>query len=347
MSRRPITHRAFMASVAAAMVVTLAAASAGAGETQQRTTVVRLPAEVKQAINRGLKCFAAAQSRDGSWGTSNRTAGTSLGLMAFMLQGHVPGQGKYGKVMDKAIDFLISVDENGYIHDETSRGMYEHGLALLALSEVWGQSKDPRIREVLIRAVNVTLNAQNHEGGWRYGPRPSTADTSCTAMQVVALASAREAGIAVPEKNIQRAVDYMTSCEVRSTGGFSYQLLAGAPMGGANFARTSACTLALMLCGQHQHPATRGGAAYIKASPDVIFANTSHYYYGHYYAVQAMYQAGDEHFNQWYPKIAKALLAKQNEQGGWGQGKTISAVDSGFALLTLGVPYRYLPIYQK
>jgi hypothetical protein len=48
------------------------------------------------------------------------------------------------------------------------------------------------------------------------------------------------------------------------------------------------------------------------------------------------------HFNKWFPKISKALLEKQNEDGSWG-----SPVNTGFAILTLGVPYRYLPIYQK
>jgi len=336
--------------IAAFIAICLSASAVNptfAQKTEQRTSVARLPAEVKQSINRGLELFASSQNADGSWGSGNRTGGTALGLMSFMLQGHVPGEGKHGKAMAKAIDFLISVETNGYFHDDSDRGMYEHGLALLALSEAWGQSKDPRIRPALVRAVNVTLNAQNHEGGWRYTPRPSTADTSCSAMQMVGLASAREAGIAVPAKNMQRAVDYLVSCEVRSTGGFSYQLAAGAPLGGPAFARTAACTLALMLAGEHRHPATRGGVAYVKASPDVLFENTSHYHYGHYYAVAAMYQAGDEYFSYWYPKVSKALLAKQNENGGWGRSDSFNAVDTGFALLTLGVPYRYLPIYQK
>jgi uncharacterized protein YfaS (alpha-2-macroglobulin family) len=220
--------------------------------------------------------------------------------------------------------------------------MYEHGLALLALSEAWGQSQDPRIRPALIRAVNVTLNAQNSEGGWRYNPRPATADTSCSAMQIVALASARESGIAVPAKNMQRAVDYLLACEVRSTGGFSYQILSSGPLGGAAFPRSAACTLALMLSGEHKHPATRAGLAYIGAFPDSIFEDWGYQGYGHYYAVQAMYQAGDEQFNKWYPKISAALLAKQTKNGDWG-----GPVDTGFAILILGVPYRYLPIYQK
>ena len=216
-------------------------------------------------------------------------------------------------------------------------------LALLALSEAWGQSKDPRIRPALIRAVNATFNAQGNDGGWRYGPTPpASSDTSCSTMQVVALASAREAGIAVPEKIILRAVDYLTACEVRSTGGFSYQLMGGAPMGEAGFARTACSTLALMLSDQHKHPATRGGVGYITSQSDLVFDHVGHYYYAHYYAVQVMYQAGDKHFNRWYPKISKGLLKKQKEDGSWGR-----PVETGFAILTLGVPYRYLPIYQK
>lgn len=337
-------YTARIAALAMLCIVGFVAPDAHAQEGEQRTEVARLSGEVKQSITRGLEFFNQTQNENGSWGEANRSGGTALALMSFMLQGHVPGEGKYGKATAKAIDFLISVEKNGYFHDETDRGMYEHGLALLALSEAWGQSKDPRIKDVLVRAVKVTINAQNSEGGWRYTPRPSTADTSCSAMQVVALASAREAGVAVPEKTIQRAVDYFVACEVRSTGGFTYQLAAGAPLGGANLARTACSTLALMLSGEHKHPATRGGVAYIGASPNAAFENTGHYHYAHYYAVQVMYQAGDEHFNKWYPKISEALLSKQNEDGSWGRQ---SPVDTGFSILTLGVPYRYLPIYQK
>jgi hypothetical protein len=320
------------------MIVSAALAQEGG----QRTSVARLTPDVKQAINRGLEFLAKSQLEDGSFGDGNKPGGTALALMAFMLQGHVPGEGKYGKATTKAIDFLIAVEKEGYIHDKSSRGMYEHGLAVLALSEAWGQSQDPRIRQTLIRAVNCTLNAQSNEGGWRYGPSAGSSDVSCAAMQMVALASARESGIAVPEKTIQRAVEYVTTCEVRSTGGFSYQTVAGAPMGGAGFPRTAAGTLALMLCGQHKHPATRGGVGYINGIPGTLYTGGSNYYYAHYYAAQAMYQAGDKSFNHYYPKISKALLAKQGENGNWG-----GAIDTGFAILTLGVPYRFLPIYQK
>jgi len=325
-------------------VIALAAPVVQAQEGANRTATTRLPAEVKQSITRGLEFFAKTQNTDGSWGEGNPTAGAALALMSFMLQGHIPGEGKYGKQTAKAIDFILSVEKNGYFHHTKDRGMYEHGLALLALSEAWGQSKDKRIRPALIRAVNVTLNAQGKDGGWRYAPNPpQNSDTSCSAMQLVALASAREAGIAVPQKRIQLAVDYLVACEVRSTGGFAYMLAGGAPTGGANLPRTACSTLSLMLSGQHKHPATRGGVAYLGASPDSVFENSgNNHFYGHYYASQVMYQAGDKHFNKWYPKISKTLLTRQNEDGSWG-----TPVNTGFAILTLGVPYRYLPIYQK
>lgn len=329
----------------AAALLFIAALPAFAQEGGQRTSVTRLTPDVKKAINRGLEFLAKSQLEDGSFGDGNKPGGAALALMSFMLQGHVPGEGKYGKTTTKAIDFLIAVEKNGpngYIHDGTSRGMYEHGLAVLALSEAWGQSQDPRIRRTLKRAVNCTLNAQGDQGGWRYGPKAGSADVSCSAMQIVALASARESGIAVPAEVMQRAVEYLTTCEVRSTGGFSYQSLAGAPMGSAGLPCTAAGTLAMMLCGQHKHPATRGGVGYISGLPGTSYTGGGNFYYGHYYAAQAMYQAGDKYFNHYYPKISKALLAKQGENGDWG-----GAVDTSFAILIIGVPYRFLPIYQK
>jgi hypothetical protein len=125
-----------------------------------------LSPEVKQSITRGLEAFAASQNPNGSWGG---VAGTALGLMSFMLQGHIPGEGKYGEAMSKAIGFILSVEKNGYFHGSNantpgSKAMYEHGLALLALSEAWGQSQDPRIRPALIRG-RLALRPAPGRGG--------------------------------------------------------------------------------------------------------------------------------------------------------------------------------------
>ena len=49
----------------------------------------------------------------------------------------------------------------------------------------------------IVRACRLIVNTQNDEGGWRYNPVPYDADVSVTICQVMALRSARNAGIEV------------------------------------------------------------------------------------------------------------------------------------------------------
>ena len=77
----------------------------------QRTKSIRLTPEVVKSINRGLESLAATQNPNGGFGKKNITGATALALMAFMLQGHIPGEGKYGKHMSKAVDYMLSVEK--------------------------------------------------------------------------------------------------------------------------------------------------------------------------------------------------------------------------------------------
>ncbi|NIP96654.1 MAG: terpene cyclase/mutase family protein [Akkermansiaceae bacterium] len=312
--------------------------------------VARLTPEVRASITKGLEWLAKEgnQNPDGSWGSSsNPVAETSLSLMAFMLKGYVPGRGgRYGRVMDNAITYLINKgrDQRGFLGTPNNHaGMYEHGLAVLALSEAWGQSKNPRLKTSLRRAVDIVLRAQNPEGGWRYNPEPRDADLSMTVMQLVALNSAREAGIAVPDTTIDQATKYVLSCQDESSGGFRYMPNSGEP----GFARTAAGVMSLIMCGQRRHKATQRGLAFLKAYPERKFdKNYPRFHYSHYYAVQAMYQAGESDFQAWYPKISATILSKQEQDGSW-RGAHGQAYGTSLSILILGVPYRYLPIYQR
>jgi hypothetical protein len=315
---------------------------------EDEIALVKLRPEVRASINNALRYIAAQQKEsDGSFG--HGTHSTSLALMAFMLQGHIPGQGEYGEALEKGISFLISKGEEqeGYLGSGTHHGsMYEHGLGLLALSEAWGQSKNEKIRPVLRGAVDVLLRCQNEKGGWRYSPKIMPGDISVTAMQVVGLCSAREAGIAVPQKSIDKAAEYMLWCQDEESGGFGYH-----GPGGPGFARSAAASLALMLSGKREHHSVRRGMAYLKSQDDSVFdpdakGVSGSYHYAHYYAIQAMYQTSEEELKAWYPKITKRMLASQDPNGSWSAGPG-NVYGTAMSILVLGVPYRYLPIYQR
>ena len=323
-----------------------AARPAPAAEAAGKVRVAELTPQAEAAIDRGLRYLAKNQNQDGSWGKRYPAAITGLTMMAFMLKGYFPEKGQYSKQLDRGLLWLLKrgKEGGGYLGG-TSQGMYEHALATLALSEVWGMSNREEVRDILKRAVTVILRAQNPEGGWRYQPQPLDADISVTVMQIVALASAQEAGILVPAQVIKKAIEYVKSCQNRFEGGFSYT------RGGSNptLSSSAAGLTSLLMCGDRESAAAKKGIEYLRKLPDSEFDNTKFYTYGHYYAVQAMYQAGEGYYQEWYPKIHDALLKKQRDDGSWqgDGGESDYCFGTSMAILILGVPYRFLPIYQR
>ena len=326
---------------AVALLILIGPALARSAENGQVRTADLSPA-AERAIDAGLRWLAGQQNADGSWGLRYHEASTAVALMAFMLKGHFPETGPYGEAMDKGVAFLIERARRGGGYMGVN--MYEHGLATLALSEVWGMSERTEIRDTLKRAVEVILRAQSPKGGWRYEPRPRDADISVTVMQIVALASAREAGIHVPSQTIDKALRYVKGLQVRGSGGFGYTRPSQ-----PEFARSAAGVMALLMCGERDSREVLMGLEYLRQLPHGKFTAAKFYYYGHYYAIQAMYQAGESYYQQWYPNISDAMLARQREDGSWdgGEGGSGPAFSTSMAILVLGVPYRFLPIYQR
>jgi hypothetical protein len=164
-------------------------------------------------------------------------------------------------------------------------------------------------------------------------------------MQLVALNSAKEAGIAVPDQTIRKAVGYVLKCWNPISGGFCYQ--PSSSQDTPRFTTTSAGVMSLIMSGERDHPRTRQGLAILAAYPDVKFKTSQGYFlYAHYYAVQDMYQAGDKFFQPWFPKIAATLVNEQWKDGSWNIGAD-PVFSTGMAILILGVPYRFVPIYQR
>ncbi len=326
-------------------VIAISALPVLAADVPSRVGYAEMSRQAEAAIDRGLRYLESCQNPDGSWGSSYKVAETATALMSFMVKGHFPGRGPYGAKLDPAVAFMITRSrEKGGFLGGVNMGMYEHGLGTLALSEVWGESDNDELREAVKKAVEVIKRSQAPNGGWRDAPQPNDADLSVTVMQIMALASAKEAGCHVPDEVMQKAVAYVRSCQ-HTLGGFCYQ--PGTPPG---LARTAAGVMSLYMTDREGNAeAIRRGLDYIIKADSSKFQQTSWYYYFHYYAVQAMYQSGESNYQSWYPKIRDALLSRQHADGSFGSPESgaSQAFTTSISLLILGVPYRYLPIYQR
>lgn len=306
-----------------------------------------LPPAARLAIDQGLAWLAAQQETDGSFGGKShygRHVGiTGLAGMAFMSEGSVPGRGRYGPAIEGCVRFVLNnCSESGLLAAETSHGpMYGHGFATLFLAEIYGMTRDPRIGETLRKATRLIVATQNAEGGWRYQPVRADADLSVTVCEIMALRSARNAGVFVEKSTIDRAIEYVMKSQ-NPDGGFRYMLNTG----GSAFARSAAGVAALQYAGIYEGREIEHGLEYVMRFRPPVEQHVGHYFYGHYYAAQAMFLAGDRYWRVWFPAIRDELLQLQADEGYW-QGQAGNEYGTAMALIILQMPNRLLPIFQK
>jgi len=306
-----------------------------------------VPLTVVTSVERGLTWLAERQAPDGSFGSLSHYGPhvgiTGLSGMAFMADGSMPGRGPYAGVVDKCLGFMISQSsESGLLAAETSHGpMYGHGFATLFLAEVYGMTHRPEIREALRRAVRLIVNTQNEEGGWRYQPVRNDADISVTVCQIMALRAARNAGVYVDKTVVDNAIAYVKQSQ-NPDGGFRYMLQSG----GSAFARSAAGVAALQYSGEYRSDEISRGLEYVLRFAPPQEQTVGHYFYGHYYAAQAMYMAGDVYWQRWWPAVRAELVEKQEPEGFW-RGQAGDEYGTAMALIILEMPNRLLPIFQK
>ncbi len=319
---------------------------------------VRVDDKTDAVIKGALKWLASKQAPNGAWASSDMEqqhpiAITGYVLMAFQAAGHLPGEGEYGKQVSLGMQYLLdSIAPDGLMGNKNNgQYMYGHGVATIALAELYGQTKSPAARVKLDRIVKVIVSSQNNEGGWRYRPIAYQADVSVTVLQVVGLRAAKNAGIDVPEATINRAVDYVKKCYHAETGGFGYQ-----PGQTPGFARTAAAIYSLQVCGLYEDPMVKAGSAYlIKNFKD---SRSEWFTYGNFYAAPAQYMRGGETWEKWYGMLRDTLVKRASVRGDtafWDPnetqlegGRNVGAVYStSVYTMILAMPYHYIPLYQR
>ena len=340
--------------------------------------------QVEKAARDGLAWLAAHQDPGGFWAcdvgyklnsnynvtkeNASHVGVTSLALIAFLAGGHLPGRGQYGDVLERGLQFVLScAQDDGYITANGTR-MYDHAFATLFLAEVYGMTRREEVKLALQRSVNLIVACQNAEGGWRYKPFARDSDMSITVCQVMALRSSRNIGINVPYSTIDAAVGYVRRSAVEEgsgvrhayfprsyvendEGAFRYQPIPGSRV---SFPLTAAGLTTLYGAGVYDDPLIDRALAYMKSTMEGFDRNyRRHYffYYGHYYAVQAFYMAGGEHWAWYFPRIRDELLKERQGDGSWPNGGEDAGPGPAFATavatLILEIPCQYLPIFQR
>jgi hypothetical protein len=197
--------------------------------------------------------------------------------------------------------------------------MYNHGFGVMFLATAHGHVADKKraekVRDLLGRAVELTLASQNAQKGWRYTPTSRDSDLTVTAGQVCALRAARDAGVGVPKAALDGAAGYIKRCQDKD-GGF-YYMLAGA--GKPTWVRTGAGLLALYSAGVTRGREVEQALKFLLANrPDPKAGRPDlHYYFGHHYAALATWAAGGEARKEWYTGARDELMARQTADGNW------------------------------
>ena len=316
--------------------------------------------ETEKAIRLSLDWFTRTQEPEGHWDASKHKGGkghdnasTGFAMLCYFGWGarHTE-KGPYQKPMTKAVQWLINrVGDDGDLTAGNSQGMYDQGIATMALAEAYGMTKDPALLDPLRRAVGFIIRAQNKEGGWRYKYKSKDSDTSVVGWQVMALTSARMSGLRLPEDPFILASKYLDSVSSGKSGGrYSYQ---------GNKNATPTMTAEAMFCQQIMgvrptHPRMVESAELMKIN--LPQKGKPNYYYW-YYGCLSMFQHQGPIWELWNKQMKKSLLDMQVRQGGeigswepkgqWTSGKGGRVMSTAMATLSLEVYYRYLPMYSR
>ncbi len=326
--------------------------------------------ETEAAVARGLNWLVRHQSRNGSWSLQrfNRSglcrgrcshvgrvpsdvAGTALALLPFLGAGQTHRSGKYRRQVQRGVGWLLAHQRpDGSFRLTGAGGMYAHGLAAIALCELYGLTQDSRLRAPAQRAVDFIVQAQHSQGGWRYSPK-QPGDTSVTGWQLMALRSAQVAGLHVPQAVFDRANRFLDRCQTNSLGSF-YSYL---PRGEVRVALTAESLLCRMYSGwTPQHAALREGCLWLLAEHPPHVRRSDMYYW--YYATQVMHHMGSPYWPEWNEQMREILVRTQETRGhaagSWaprgGHDRAGGRLYmTSLAICCLEVYYRHLPLYRQ
>ena len=330
--------------------------------------------ESEQALEMGLVWLARNQGEQGNWGT-NDLGLVSLGALSFLSAGHMPGRGKYGDNVDRALNYVVNhAKPSGLLNiADAQRDLYNHGLATFVLGQAYGMTDNELIGRTLDKSLKLIANTQCEDGGWDYRAKRQSHghDLSLSVMQAKALRSAVDSGFEVRNDVINLAIQSVREHYQADNGAFGLDKRAKDGPGQFTYDGRRA-TVAMAACGvvclqefgQYDDWRISKNLNYIskeiarlnpiKGSGEVPFDA-----YSSYYVTQALYQSGGDHWSVNYPILRDFLVTSQihkpensQEHGCWHDtrwvhGKPGQLYGTAVGCFVLAIPNRFLPILQE
>jgi len=332
----------------------------------------------ENAVRQGLLWLAHHQEADGSWDCAkyggqaqHNVAATSLALLAFLGSGSSIRSGPYHSLVRRGVLWLQRQQApNGCVGPHR----YQAALALMVLAEAYGMGAGEDLRRSAQRAVQWAAASQCPSGGWDYtarGGAEQRSDSSVTGWWVMALKSAKTAGLEVPEPVLQRALEYCrraitqptvpVRADARCTMSYSNPGPRERIQAGGGSPRLTAVGLTCLqfLGCPRTHPQVVGCVNQVLA--DGVPRAERPDFYRWYYAALGLFQLGahSESWRQWNEPMKLALLqtqvldgASRQERGSWNpetdaHGKQWGRVgQTALGTLMLEVYYRYQNMHE-
>lgn len=320
-------------------------------------------AQTEEAVQLGLQWLARQQDmRSGLWsltgpyanggGHENKLAATAMALLAFQGAGNTHRAGKYQRNVARGMEALLRMQDNdGNFFQEGPRNhrLYSQAMASIAICELYGMTKDPKLRAPAQRSIDYAARIQTTAlGGWRYEPRLD-ADTSVTGWFVMALQSGLMGGLIVPSPTLDAVSKFLDKV---TKDGVTYAYQVGREP-------TISMTAEALLCRQYlgwerNDPRMLEGARLLLQHPIDYEADEDVYYW--YYATQMLHHMGGAEWHEWNQVMRESIPARQvregPERGSWDPRSDRWGAHGGrlyttcLSIYNLEVYYRHLPIYR-
>jgi hypothetical protein len=324
----------------------------------------------ERAVGAALSWLARHQNKDGGWTmnlgngsqctdrtcnlgspTQADAGATAMAVLPFLGAGQTHmTKGPYQKTVLRGLQWLVKHQAADGDLSNGHHQMYSHGLATIALCEAYGMTQDSWVRDPAQSAIRFIESAQNAQGGWRYNHGSYEGDTSVFGWQIMALKSAKMAGLDVNQVKFDRCKMWLKQVSSgHYNGKFAYM-----PGHGFKESMTAVGLLGMQYTGTRKNdPAVREAVEELMRNMPSLEQPDMYYWY---YATLALHNVPGEEWETWNRQMRKLLIETQAKgrcaEGSWSPVDDAWGAHGGrlmmtsLAALTLEVYYRYLPMYQ-